>query len=45
MPKTAPETPAAQHLLNARTAANDGLPDVMLEELARSGFLDGAVTV
>jgi DNA-directed RNA polymerase specialized sigma24 family protein len=43
MPKTAPDTPAAQHLQNARTAAQQGLPDVMLEELTRSGFLDGAV--
>lgn len=38
-----PDTPAAQHLANAHEAAKQGLPEVMLEELARSGFLDGAV--
>lgn len=43
MPKATPDTPAGKHLEKAQEAAKQGLPDVMLEELSMSGFLDGAV--
>jgi DNA-directed RNA polymerase specialized sigma24 family protein len=43
MPKDTPEIPAGKHLEKAQEAAKQGLPDVMLEELSMSGFLDGAV--